>query len=116
MKTFKLLKIPQGVHEITVTSHFNFRHVLCSREYLLFNNIGHTMLEDIKQLHLLSRVKKYRLETPFKGDNVNSPIKRQISKKNLYFSKKNQKISLFVLLFLVLVSKQWLENGFGFPL
>ena len=41
------------------------------------------------------------IKTPFKGDNVNASIKCQISKNvGLYFSKKIQKISPFVLVFL----------------
>ena len=53
---------------------------------------------------------------PVKGDNVNSRIKRQIIELLfLYPSKKIQNISEFVLLFKVLVTKQPLDDGFGFP-
>ena len=75
--------------------------MLCSRENLLFNNIGRNMLVDICQLHCLTWVRKYRLETPFKGDNINSTIKTSNFKTfGLYFSKKIHKISPFVLFFL----------------
>ena len=84
-----------------VTLHFNFRLMLCSPENILFNNIGHNMLVDIRQLHCLTWVRKYRLETPFKGDYVNSWIKTSnFENFGLYFSKKNYKISPFVLFFL----------------
>ena len=75
--------------------------MLCSRENLLFNNIGHNMLVDIRQLNCLTWVRKYRLETPYKGDNVNSSIKTSnFESFCLYFSKKIHKISPFVLIFL----------------
>ena len=75
--------------------------MLCSRENLLFNNIGHNMLVDIWQQHCLMWVRKYRLETPYKGDNVKSPIKAaNFVTFGLNFSKKIHKISPFVLFFL----------------
>ena len=84
-----------------MTSNFNFRLILCSRENLLFNIIGHYMLVDILQLHCLMWVRIYRLETPFKGDNVNSSIKTSnFETFGPYFSKKIDKISPFLLFFL----------------
>ena len=75
--------------------------MLCSREDFLFNKIGHNMLVDICQLHCLTWVRKYRLETPFKSDNVNSSIKTSnFETFGLYFFKKIHKISEFVLFFL----------------
>ena len=88
--------------------------MLCSSENLLFNNIDRNMLVDICQLHCLTWVRKYRLETPLKGDNVNSSIKTSnFETFGLYFSKKIHKISpffFFCFFFLVLVSSQWLKN------
>ena len=75
--------------------------MLCGRKNLVFNNIGHNMLVDICQLHCLTWVRKYRLETPFEGDNVDSSIKTSTFETlGLYFSKKIHKISPFVLFFL----------------
>ena len=60
--------------------------------------------------------KKNRLETPFKGDNVNSLIKKSNCENFvLYFSEKVQKIAAFAMLFLFSVTKQSPENGFGSP-
>ena len=76
--------------------------MLCSRENLLFNNIGHNMLVDIWKLHCLTWVRKYHLETPFKGNNVKSLIKTSnFETFGLYFSKKIHEILPFVLFFLV---------------
>ena len=59
------------------------------------------MLVDIWQLHCLTWVRKNRLETPFKGDNVNSSIKTShFETFGLYLSKKIHIISPFVLFFL----------------
>ena len=75
--------------------------MLCSHENLLFNNIGHNMMVDNRQLHYLTWVRKYLLETLFKGDNVNSSIKTSNYETfGLYFLKKIHKISPFVLFFL----------------
>ena len=94
-----------------MTLHFNFWLMLCSRENFLFNNIGHNMFVDILQLDCLTWVRKYRLETPFNGDNVNSSIKTSnFETFCLYFLKKIHKISPFVLFFLILVSRQWLKK------
>ena len=49
---------------------FIFRLVHCSSEDFSFNSICLNVLEGIKQFYLLMWLKKIRLETPFKGDNV----------------------------------------------
>ena len=55
--------------------------------------------------------KKKRLETTFKGDNVNALIKTSNCEKLvLYFSKNIQKIAAFAMLFWFSVTKQSLEN------
>ena len=60
--------------------------------------------------------KKTRLETLCKGDNVKALVKTSNCKKlDLYFSEKVQKIAAFATLFWFSVTKQSLENGFGFP-
>ena len=61
--------------EIMVTLDFIFRLVLYSHEDVLFNIIFLNVLEGIKQFHLSMWFKKTRLETPFKGGNVNALIK-----------------------------------------
>ena len=58
--------------ELMVTLDFNFRLVLCSHVDVSFNIIFLNVLEGIIQFHLSMWFKKKRLETPFKGDNVNS--------------------------------------------
>ena len=58
-----------------VTANFIFRLVHYSHEDVLFNIIFLNVLEGIKQFHLSMWFKKNRLETPFKGDNVNALIK-----------------------------------------
>ena len=74
------------------------------------------MFEGIKQFNLSMLFMKNPLETPFKGDNVTALIKRQIVKALvLYFSEKVQKIAAFAMLFWFSVTKQSLENVFGFP-
>ena len=73
-----------------VTLNFIFRLLYCSSEDVLCNSICLNVLEGIKQFYLLIRFKKTRLETPFKGDNVNLV---------LYFSEKVQKIAAFAMLF-----------------
>ena len=59
--------------------------------------------------------KKNRLETPFEGDDVKALI-FNVNCKNLvlYFSAKVKKIAVFAMLFWLSVTKQSLENGFGF--
>ena len=80
--------------EIMVTLDFIFRLVHCSSEDVSFNIICLNVLEGIKQLHLLMRFKKTRLETPFKGDNVKALVKTSNCENLvLYFSEKVQKIA-----------------------
>ena len=93
-----------------------FRLVLCGHEDVSFNIICLNMLEGIKQFYLSMRFKKKRLETPFKGNNVQALIKTLNCEKLVrYFSEKSQKIAAFAMLFLLSVTKQSLENVFGFP-
>ena len=66
--------------KIMVTLDFIFLLVHCSSEDVSLNIICLNVLEGIKQLNLLMRFKKTRLETPFKGDNVKALVKRQIVK------------------------------------
>ena len=102
--------------EITVTLDFIFRLVLCSYEDVSFNIICLNVLEGIIQFYLSMWFKKNRLETPFKGDNVKALIKTSnCDKLVLYFSEKSQKIAAFAMLFWFSVTKQSLENVFGFP-
>ena len=64
------------------------------------------MLEGIKQCYLLMWLKKTRLETPFKGDNVKALVKTSKCENSvLYFSEKVQKIAAFAMLFLVFSDK-----------
>ena len=87
--------------EITVTLDFIFRLVHCSSENVSFNSICLNVLEGIKQFYLLIWLKKTRLETPFKGDNVKALIVKTSNCGNLvlYFSEKVQKIAEFAMLF-----------------
>ena len=102
--------------EIMVTLDLIFRLVHCSSEDVSFNIICLNALEGIKQLHLLMRPKKTRLETPFKGDNVKALVKTSNCENLvLYFSEKIQKIAAFAMFFWFSVTKQSFENGFGFP-
>ena len=105
----------QRICEITVKLDFIFRLVLYSREDVSFNIICLNMLEDIKRFYLLMWFKKTRLETPFKGDNVKALIKTSNCENLIiYFSEKVQKIAEFAMLFWFSVTKQSLENGFGY--
>ena len=61
--------------EIMVTLDFIFRLVHCSSEDVSFTIICLNVLEDIKQFYLLMWLKKTRLETPIKGDNVKALVK-----------------------------------------
>ena len=74
--------------EIMVTLDFNSRRLVhCSSDDVSFNIICLNVLEGIKQLHLLMRFKKTRLETPFKGDNVKALVKTSTCENLvLYFS------------------------------
>ena len=90
--------------------------MLYSPENRLFNNISYNMLVDIWQLHCLTWARKYRLEAPFKDDNVNSSIKTSnFETFGLHFSKTIHKIPPFDLFLLVWVSKQWLKNVLASP-
>ena len=102
--------------EIMVTLDFIFRLVHCSSEAISFNVICLSVLEGIKQFHFLMWLKKTRLETPFKGDNVKALVKTSNCENLvLYFSEKVQKIAAFAMLFWFSVTKQSFENGFSFP-
>ena len=91
--------------------------MLCNHEDISFNIVSLNVLEGIKQFYLSMWLKKTRLETPFKGDNVKALIKTSNCEKLvLYFSEKSQKIAAFALVFLFSVTKQSLENAFDFPL
>ena len=60
--------------------------------------------------------KKTRQETPYKGDNVKTKVKMSNCEKLvLYFSVKVLKIAAFAMHFSFSVTKQSLENDFGFP-
>ena len=88
----------------------------CSSEDVSYNIICLNMLEGIKQFYLLMWFKKTRLETPFKGYNVKALVKTSNCENLvLYFSENVQKIAAFATLFWFSVTKQSLENGFGFP-
>ena len=63
-----------------MTLNFIFRLVHCSSEDVSFNSICLNVLEGIKQFYLLMWLKRTRVETPFKGDNVKALVKRQIVK------------------------------------
>ena len=102
--------------EITVTLDFIIRLVHCSSEDVSFNSIYLNVLEGIKQFNLLMWFKKIRLETPFIGDNVKALVKTSNCENLvLYFSEKVQKVAAFAMHFWFSVTKQSLENGFGFP-
>ena len=61
-------------------------------------------------------LRKTRLETPFKGDNVKALVKTSNCENLvLYFSEKDQKIAAFAMHFWFSVTKQSFENNFGFP-
>ena len=99
-----------------MTLDFIFRLVLYSREDDLFNSIRLNVLKDIKQFYLIIWLKKTRLETPFKGDDVKALTKTSnLENLVLYFSDKVKKIAVVAMLFWFSVTKQSLENGFGFP-
>ena len=70
-----------------VTLDFIFRLVHCSSDDVSFNSICLNVLEDIKQFYLSIWFKKTRLETLFKGDNVNALVKTSNNENLvLYFS------------------------------
>ena len=86
--------------EITVALDCIFRLVHCSSKDVSFNSICLNVLEGIKQFYLLMWFKKTRLETPFKGDNVNALVKTSNCENLvLYFSEKAKKSAAFVMFF-----------------
>ena len=96
--------------------YFIFRLVLCCREDVSFNIICLNVFEGIKKFYLSMWFKKTRLETPSKGNNVKTLIKTpNYENLVLYLSEKVQKIAVFAMLFWFSVTKQSLENVFGFP-
>ena len=98
-----------------MTLDFFFLLVLYSHEDVSFNIICLNVLEGIMQFYLSMRFQKNRLGTPFKGDNVKALIKTSNCEKLvLYFSDKIKKIAAFAMLFWFSVTKQSLENVFGF--
>ena len=102
--------------EIMVALDFIFRLVLCGLEDVLFNIICLNVMEGTKQFYLLMWFKKKRLETPFKGNKVNTLIKTSNCENLvLYFSEKFQKLAAFAMLFWSSLTKQSLENGLGSP-
>ena len=83
-----------------MTLDFIFRLVHCSSEDVSFNIICLNVLAGIKQFYLLMWIKKTRLETPFKGDNVKALVETSNCENFvLYFSEKVQKIAAFAILF-----------------
>ena len=102
--------------EITATLDFIFRLLHCSSEDVSYNIICLNVFEGIKQFYLLMWFKKTRLETPFKGDNVKALVKTSNCENLVFhFSKKDQKIAAFAMLFWFSVTKRSFENGLGFP-
>ena len=90
--------------------------MLCSRRDVSFNIMCLNVIEVIKQLYLFMWFKKYRLETPFKGDNVKSLLKASNCENLvLFFSKEVQQIEAFTVFFEFSVTKQSLENVFAAP-
>ena len=82
--------------------------MLCSLEVVSFNIICLNALEGIKQLYFLMWFMKYRLEIPFKGDNVKALIKTSNNENLvLYISRKCQQIAPFAVLF----GFQWQNNS-----
>ena len=89
-----------------MTLDFIFRLVHCSSEDVSFKSICLNVLEGIKQFDLLMWLKKTRLETPFKGDNVNALVKTSNCESLvLYFFENVQKVAAFFMLFWFSVTK-----------
>ena len=79
----------------------------CSSEDVSFNRTSLNMLEGIKQFYLLMWLKKTRLETPFKGDNVKALVKTSNCENLvLYFSEKVLKSAAFAMGFFLVFSDQ----------
>ena len=93
-----------------LTTHSNLKYTYtCS--FICLN-----VLEGIKQFYLLMWFKKNRLETLIKVDTVKALIKTSNCENLvLYLSEKVQKIAAFEMLLWFSLTKQSLENGFGFP-
>ena len=83
-----------------MTLDFIFLLVLCCHEDVSFNIISLNVLEGIEQFCLSRWLKKNRLETPFKGDNLKASIKTSnCDSFVLYFSERRQTIAAFAMLF-----------------
>ena len=80
IKTLSYRKMVWHISEITVMLDWIFPLVHCSHEDVSFNIICLNMLEGIKQFYLSMWFKKTRLETLFKGDNVQALIKTSTCK------------------------------------
>ena len=90
--------------------------MLYSREDVSIISICLNVLEDIRQFYLSMLFNKNRLEAPFKEVGVKTLIKTSNCENlALYFSANVKKITVFAMLFWFSVTKQSLENGFGFP-
>ena len=78
--------------EIMVTLDFIFRLVHCSCEDVSFNIICLNVFEGIKQFYLLMWIKKTRLETPFKGDNVKALVKTSNCENLVFYFSETRKL------------------------
>ena len=100
IKILSYRKMVRRICEITVTLECIFRLVHCSSEDVSFNSICLNVFEGIKQFYLLMWLKKTRLETTFKGDNVKALVKTSNCENLvLYFSETVQKIAAFAMFF-----------------
>ena len=67
-----------------------FRLVHCRSEDVSSNSICLNVLEGMKQFYVFMWLKKNRLETPFKGDNVKALVKTSNCENlALYFSERS---------------------------
>ena len=62
---------------IMMTLDLDFWLMLCSSEDFSFRNVYFIMLVGTKQLYTQTRIKKFRIETPFLDENVKSKEKCQ---------------------------------------
>ena len=116
IKTLSYYKMVRRICEITVTLDFILRLVLCSHEDVSFNIICLNVFGGIKKFYLSMWFKKNLTKTPFKGYNVKALIiTSKCEKLGFYVSEISQKIAVFAMLFWFSVTKQSLENVFGFP-
>ena len=97
-----------------MTLYFIFRLVLYSHEDDSFNTIFQNVFEGIKKFILSMWFMKNRLETLFKGDNVKTLIKN-VKNWSFISLRKLEKMQHLLCFFLFSVTKQSLENVFGFP-